>query len=154
MEGVRVWHPTLVYVAVLVLSLGILLRTGRTAPRYLPPPVQVLRPGRVALVHLGVLAAALVLWVLALGHVRVPAGSTTGLLPSLPWTFWVAVALLDLGFCVEVCTRMRGPLLAAYTTALVLVVQGKGNTRDDCHLPPVLVVMPTIDLDERSHAGN
>lgn len=99
--------------------------TGHTPP---PPPSPTRRTGwRRAgpgvLTAAGVLPVAAVLWLLALGDVHLDGMGDLGLLQVLPVTFWAALALLVVGFCVAAADR-RTPhaCYAAYTLLLIAVV--------------------------------
>ncbi|MFC9959283.1 glycosyltransferase [Streptomyces nigra] len=99
--------------------------TGHTPP---PPPSPTRRTGwRRAgpgvLTAAGALPAAAVLWLLALGDVHLAGMGDLGLLQVLPVTFWAALALLVVGFCVAAADR-RTPhaCYAAYTLLLIAVI--------------------------------
>ncbi|WP_371667094.1 glycosyltransferase [Streptomyces sp. NBC_00289] len=84
-------------------------RTGATGGRL---------PGRRA-IHL-VLPTAIVLWLLALRHVNLRGMDDLGLLQVLPVLFWVALALLTLGFCLSLGDRRTGNgRLLAYVLGLI-----------------------------------
>jgi hypothetical protein len=99
-----------------------------TGPRRLS---DALRPGRPRLrgegsgtwTAIGVLPAAVTLWLLSLRGVRLDRMADLGLLQVLPVTFWIALALLTLGFCVAAYDR-RTPngLFAAYAIALIAII--------------------------------
>ncbi|MEU9731355.1 glycosyltransferase [Streptomyces sp. NPDC048002] len=69
------------------------------------------------------LPAAVALWVTSLREVRLDAMGDLGLLQVLPVTFWVALGLLVVGFCVAAGDR-RTPhgCYALYTLALIAVI--------------------------------
>ncbi|MEU2783571.1 MULTISPECIES: glycosyltransferase [unclassified Streptomyces] len=69
------------------------------------------------------LPAALALWLVALSGVRLDGMGDLGLLQVLPATFWAALALLVVGFCVAAGDR-RTPhgCYAAYTLLLIAVI--------------------------------
>ncbi|MGW5637886.1 glycosyltransferase [Streptomyces sp. NPDC003832] len=69
------------------------------------------------------LPAAVALWVTALRDVRLDAMGDLGLLQVLPVSFWVALALLIVGFCVAAGDR-RTPhsCFALYTLVLIAVI--------------------------------
>lgn len=77
-------------------------------------------------------ALAVILWAVALQRTdlsRLPA-SGLGLIPELPVTFWLALAVVTAGFCGTVVRRStRWPLLAAYLLVLAAIL----------HVTPVLL---------------
>lgn len=81
------------------------------------------RLGPGALTALGILPASVAAWLLSLRGVRLDRMGDLGLLQVLPVLFWVALALLTLGFCVAAGDR-RTPhgCFAAYVLALVAVL--------------------------------
>ncbi|WP_285515123.1 glycosyltransferase [Streptomyces sp. NBRC 14336] len=86
------------------------------APLRFPPR----RAGPGVRTALYVLPAALALWLLSLRDVHLDRMDDLGLLQVLPVTFWVALALLALGFCVALTDR-RTPhgCYALYVLALI-----------------------------------
>ena len=99
--------------------------TGHAPP---PPPSPIRwtgwrRAGPGVLTAVGVLPAAAVLWLLTLGDVHLDGMGDLGLLQVLPVTFWAALALLVVGFCVAAADR-RTPhaCYAAYTLLLIAVI--------------------------------
>ncbi|MEV0532432.1 glycosyltransferase [Kitasatospora sp. NPDC050463] len=72
---------------------------------------------------LAALPAAVVLWLLSLGHVALDEMGDLGLVEVLPVTFWVAVVVLTVGFCVALRDRRTpGWLYAGYLLALIGVM--------------------------------
>lgn len=97
----------------------------------LAPPPQAPSPGRFRLrragpgarTALGVLPAAVALWLLSLRNVDLSQMGDLGLLQVLPVPFWAALALLVLGFCVAAGDR-RTPhaCFATYVLALITLI--------------------------------
>jgi hypothetical protein len=70
-----------------------------------------------------VLVTAMVLWALSLRHVHLRGMGDLGLLQVLPVLFWVALALLTLGFCLALGDRRTGNgWLLAYVLGLIGMV--------------------------------
>ncbi|MGW1490326.1 glycosyltransferase [Streptomyces sp. NPDC002402] len=70
-----------------------------------------------------VLPAALALWLLSLRNVDLDRMRDLGLLQVLPVLFWVALALLTLGFCLALGDRRtRNGWFAAYVLGLIAVI--------------------------------
>ncbi|MCX4585255.1 glycosyltransferase [Streptomyces sp. NBC_01481] len=84
------------------------------------------RPGRDATRRWAVrvvLPTALALWLLSLRNVDLDQIGDLGLLQVLPVLFWIAMALLTLGFCVALSNRRTGNAwFAAYVLALIAVI--------------------------------
>jgi glycosyltransferase involved in cell wall biosynthesis len=96
-----------------------------TIPAPVPADVQVIRrASRHALVPWVGLTVCLGLWVIGLSQIDVNRVITAhlGLVSVLPVTFWVAVGVLMVSFCLAVMQRStRWPVLAAHLLALVAI---------------------------------
>jgi hypothetical protein len=78
---------------------------------------------RTAAFHAGVLAGALLLWILALTSARLGQMAGLGLLDALPLAYFIAFALLLIGFAVAAASNELDPkLLGGYVLALILVL--------------------------------
>ncbi len=89
----------------------------RSAPRLLT--------WRVAAPHLLLIAAALSLWLLAIAHTNLSHMSGAGLASALPLEYYLAIALLIVGFATAVYREpLPTPVLALYLLALVLAIHG------------------------------
>ncbi len=72
-----------------------------------------------------VLALALAFWAVSLAHVDLARMTDIGLISVLPITFWVALAVLTVGFGLTVGRpALSRPLAAAYTASLVFILHG------------------------------
>ncbi|MDL2078636.1 glycosyltransferase [Streptomyces sp. GXMU-J15] len=81
------------------------------------------RAGAGAWTAVGALPVAVALWLFSLRDVHLEAMGDLGLLQVLPVTFWVALALLTVGFCAAASDR-RTPngLYAGYVVALIAII--------------------------------
>ncbi len=72
---------------------------------------------------IGALPVAVALWLFSLRDVRLDRMSDLGLLQVLPVTFWTALVVLTIGFCLAASDR-RTPngLFAAYVIALIAII--------------------------------
>ncbi|WP_225447245.1 glycosyltransferase family 2 protein [Streptacidiphilus sp. PB12-B1b] len=85
-------------------------------------PDAAVRPGRTAVGLLAPLVGAIGLWAWSLRHVDVSHLGGFGLPAQLPWSYWVSLVLLLLGFVGALRRRGRHPVWpAAYTVALLVV---------------------------------
>lgn len=83
------------------------------------------RFGAMAAWHTLLLGGALGLWIEAINRANVSRISGFGLLPALPVTYYLALALLGAGFLAALTQRSAPPALAAlYVLALVMVLHG------------------------------
>lgn len=100
-------------------------QAGEEAPPGTPSPGDS-RPWRAATyrwVTRAVLPAALALWLLSLRNVDLDRMRDLGLLQVLPILFWVALALITLGFCLALADRRTDhSWYAAYVLGLIAVI--------------------------------
>jgi flavin-binding protein dodecin len=69
--------------------------------------------------------AVLALWLVALRQTRVGGLSGYGLISGLPFTYYLALAVLVVGFCFAVMAgRPRAGIVAAYVVLLILILHG------------------------------
>jgi hypothetical protein len=106
---------------------GNLARRAEVAPvaTVVPsPPLERARRFDVKLLaHALLLADAAALWVASLARTHVGGESGIGLVSALPWTYFLAIATLTIGFAWALASpRENTGVLAAYTVLLVLVL--------------------------------
>jgi hypothetical protein len=106
---------------------GNLARRAETAPVATVSPSSPLERARRVdvklLVHTLLLADAAALWVASLARTHVGGESGLGLVSALPWTYFLALATLTIGFAWALASsRENAGILAAYTILLVLVL--------------------------------
>jgi len=91
-----------------------------------PPEGPARRLDAELVVHTVLLADAAVLWAASLGRMHVGGESGVGLVSALPWTYFLALATLAVGFGWAIASRRDDGhntlVLAAYTVLLVLVL--------------------------------
>jgi GT2 family glycosyltransferase len=88
----------------------------------------------VTLAPYAALPLALLIWQFSLRHVALQDMTDVGLVSVLPVLFWLALAVLTLGFCFSVVQprlgrhgpfdRLNGPLLFGYLLALIAIIHG------------------------------
>ena len=121
------WHPraTAVVAGVLVAAAAA-AALARPRPNGVPRPAH--RPGgdpRGSAAHGAVLAAAVVLWLIALARTDLSGVGMFGLAATVFPTFFVAVALCAAGFTVALTRRSRPRWApAAYLVLLILIIHG------------------------------
>lgn len=73
--------------------------------------------------HLAELVSALTLWALSLPVIEVARITDYGLVSALPWTFYAALGLVTMSFCVAVFnSRTSTALLAAHVVVLIVIL--------------------------------
>ncbi|WP_206439584.1 glycosyltransferase [Streptomyces scabichelini] len=96
---------------------------GPLSQSLLPGWSRLRRAGSGTWTAIGVLPATVTLWLLSLRDVRLDQMADLGLLQVLPAFFWVALALLTLGFCIAAGDRRTTHgFFAAYVMVLIAII--------------------------------